>query len=188
MLRVIAFGLIGTLCLIGSTPTQYEWHRSGVTVTVTPFLLTSIRHQVAPWNVSQGAANSLLAIPSSGSVTIEPRQKPEPAPGFLPPEGATEQRAVTPGVPETIAIRYVSHGGSDADDGMSWGTAKHTIYGALVSLPGGSPKTAGSGTVYVGNASSANPVKNAGIWLMGPNDPNYASPPIAWLQCPFTIL
>ena len=76
----------------------------------------------------------------------------------------------------------VSNGGSDADDGLSWGTAKHTIYGALVSLPGGGTKTAGSGTVYVGVASAANPETDAGIWLMGPNDPNYASPPAGWLK------
>jgi hypothetical protein len=94
-----------------------------------------------------------------------------------------EQREVTPRVPETIAIRYVSNGGDDADDGLSWGTAKHTIYGALISLPGGATNTAGSGTVYVGNASSASFRTNAGIWLMGPKDPNYANPPTGWLKC-----
>ena len=186
MLRVIAFGLISTLCLIGSICTQYECYRSGSTVRLALFSLTRIRHQVAPWNVGHGAANSLLAMPSSSRVPVESPQKPEPATRFLPLEGLMEQREVTPRVPETIAIRYVSNGGNDADDGMSWGTAKHTIYGALVSLPGGSTKTAGSGTIYVGNASSANPEKNAGIWLMGPNDPNYASPPAGWLKCPVT--
>ncbi len=35
MLRVIAFGLISTLCLIGSIRTQYEWYRSGVTARLT---------------------------------------------------------------------------------------------------------------------------------------------------------
>src|SRR6516162_11662549 len=163
MLRVIAFGPISTLCLIGSMCTQYACYQSGATVRLTLFPLTSIRHQVAPWNAGHGAANSLLAMPSSSSVPVESPQKPEPATRFLPLEGAMEQREVTPRVPETIAIRYVSNGGNDADDGMSWGTAKHTIYGALVSLPGGSTKTAGSGTVYVGNASSANPGKNAGM-------------------------
>src|SRR4029077_11285122 len=169
MLRVIAFGLISTLCLIGSICTQYACYQSGATVRLTLFSLTSIRHQVAPWNVGHGAANSLLAMPSSSSMPVESPQKPETATRFLPLEGGMEQREVTPRVPETIAIRYVSNGGNDADNGMSWGTAKHTIYGALVSLPGGSTKTAGSGTIYVGNASSANPEKNAGIWLMGPN-------------------
>ena len=103
---------------------------------------------------------------------------------MAPSEGTTGQRTVTPRMPESVAIRYVSNGGSDADDGLSWGTAKHTIYGALVSLPGGGTNTAGSGTVYVGPASSANPTANAGVWLMGPNDPNYSSPPTGWLKCP----
>ena len=98
-------------------------------------------------------------------------------------ENSKKQRMTVPRAPETIAIRYVSNAGNDADDGLSWGTAKQTIYGALVSLPGGNTKTAGSGTVYVGNESSANPRTNAGIWLMGPKDPNYANPPAGWLKC-----
>ena len=51
---------------------------------------------------------------------------------------------------KTIAIRYVSDAGSDANDGLSWSTSKRTIYGALVSLPGGGTNMAGSGTIYVG--------------------------------------
>jgi hypothetical protein len=182
MLRVIAFGFISTLCLIGSIYTQYECYRSGATVRLTLFSLTRIRHQVAPWNVGHGAANSLLAMPSSSSVPVESPQKPEPTTRFLQLEGAMEQRVVTSRVPETIAIRYVSDGGNDADDGMSWGTAKHTVYGALVSLPGGGTNTVGSGTVYVGQGASANPTSGAGIWLMGPNDPSYSSPPKGWLK------
>ena len=85
-------------------------------------------------------------------------------------------------MPETIAIRCVSNSGSDADDGMSWGTAKHTVYGALVSLPGGGTNTVGNGTVCVGQGASANPTSGAEIWLMGPNDPNYSSPPKGWLK------
>ncbi len=83
-------------------------------------------------------------------------------------------------MPETIAIRYVSNGGNDADDGMSWGTAKHTIYGALVSLPGGGTKTAGSGTVYVGNASSANPENECRYLAHGAKRPKLCQSP-CWL-------
>jgi len=202
MLKVIAFGLISSLWLIGSTRTQYERHRSGVTATATPFFSTSTRHQVAPWNVGQGAANSLSAMPSSSGVRIETPQKPEPASDFLPPElrdqhenagtysitasdGTTRHKVETLSMPETIAIRYVSNGGSDADDGLSWGTAKHTIYGALVSLPGGDGvNMSGHGTLYVTNGSAANPTSGAGIWLMGERDPNYANPPAGWLKCP----
>jgi hypothetical protein len=87
-------------------------------------------------------------------------------------------------MPENIAIRYVSNGGSDVNDGVSWAAAKRTIYGALLSLPGGGTKTAGSGTVYVGPDVQANAASASdGIWLMGPKDPNYASPPAGWLKC-----
>src|SRR5215469_6243084 len=83
----------------------------------------------------------------------------------------------------TIGVRYVSKGGQDTNDGLSWGTSKGTIYGALVSLPGGGAKIAGSGTVYVGSNSIANPVPGGGIWLMAANDPNYSNPPPGWLKC-----
>ena len=43
---------------------------------------------------------------------------------------------------------------------------------------------AGSWTIDVAaTVFSANPNVNAGIWLMGPRDPNYASPPPGWLKC-----
>lgn len=95
------------------------------------------------------------------------------------------QRAATPAIAESLAIRYVSNDGSDINDGYSWASAKRTIYGALVSLPGGSPNgpASGSGTVYVASGSAANPRANSGIWLMQPQDPNYASPPPGWLRC-----
>lgn len=69
---------------------------------------------------------------------------------------------------------------TDANDGLSIGTAKLTIMAALESLPLGStsaPLTCGSGTVYAASNSNANSVANAGIWVAGPSDPNYASPP-----------
>ena len=83
-----------------------------------------------------------------------------------------------------MGIQYVAQGGSDGNDGLSWGTAKATIYNALIALPGGSasPPTAGSGTVYVGDGTRANPVANAGVWLMSNSDANYANPPAGWLR------
>jgi len=92
---------------------------------------------------------------------------------------------VSPKMPGTIAIRYVSGPGSDKNDGLSWDSAKATVHNALCSLPGGncSTKRAGSGTVYVGPDSKSSPTANAGIWLMGPSDPNYANPPAGWLKC-----
>src|SRR4029077_17625906 len=103
--------------------TQYECYRAGATVRLTLFSLAGIHHQVAPWNVGHGAANSLLVMPSSGGLPVESPQKSEPTTRFLPLEDAMEQREMTPSVPDTIAIRYVSNDGNDVDDGMSWGTA-----------------------------------------------------------------
>ena len=100
-------------------------------------------------------------------------------PAGIPPQ---DQR-LTANVSEVISIRYVSTLGSDMNDGLSLRTAKHTVYGAFISLPGGGRTAAGSGTVYVSSNSSANPTRDAGIWLLGPNDPNYLHPPAGWLQC-----
>ena len=94
-----------------------------------------------------------------------------------------EQKSVMPKMPETYAVRFVSAEGNDTNDGLSWTSAKHTIYGALVSLPGGGMRTAGSGTVSVGPGGASSPTPGGGIWLMGPNDPNFASPPPGWLKC-----
>jgi hypothetical protein len=200
MHKVYAFGLVIILLLIGSVRTQYGWGGSGIAARLTPFLSISARRQVAPWNMDEGAADSLLPTPEAGSARVEMQKNREPAPSFLPlklrdqyenawtyriaaSEFNATQSTVIPRIPESVAIRYVANGGSDANDGLLWGTAKHTIYGALVSLPGGGTNTAGSGTVYVGPASSANPTAGAGIWLMASSDPNYSSPPRGWLKC-----
>jgi hypothetical protein len=82
------------------------------------------------------------------------------------------------------AIQYVAPGGSDSNTGLSWALAMADIYTAICSLPGGncSTQVAGQGTVYVASGSSAGPFGTCGIWLMGPLDPNYASPPACWLK------
>jgi hypothetical protein len=80
----------------------------------------------------------------------------------------------------------VSSAGADSNDGLSWGSSKLTIYAAICSLANGNCGTqvAGSGTVYVAPNSAMNQTSTAGIWLMGANDPNYASPPTGWLKMP----
>jgi hypothetical protein len=96
----------------------------------------------------------------------------------------------TPQNPPTVkpaqedGLRFVSSSGNDLNDGLSWGSAKGTLYGALISLPGGSriPPSAGSGTVYFADGSKANPIATDGVWLMGPGDPNYRNPPPGWLR------
>lgn len=77
------------------------------------------------------------------------------------------------------AVRYVSSHGSDRNDGLSWGTAKASImaaYDSLASLahPGG--------TIEVCSSGQNVPVDSGGhgLWIMGPADPHYASPPAGW--------
>src|SRR5450432_964923 len=98
------------------------------------------------------------------------------------PQDSIHNATLEPSVED--AIRYVSLAGNDANSGLSWGRAKLTIYGALVSLPGGSGphSTAGAGTVYFSDGVSANPTANAGIWLMARDDPQYARTPTGWLR------
>jgi len=83
-----------------------------------------------------------------------------------------------------IYHQYVSLYGNDANDGYTWQSAKKTVYAALLTLPGAGALQSGYGTVFVGDGAFANPTAGAGIWLMGPNDPNYASPPAGWLRAP----
>ena len=86
---------------------------------------------------------------------------------------------------QQATIRYVSGTGTDSNDGLSWGSSKATVFAALVSLPGGKAvgPFSGSGTVYVAPGSALNPTANAGVWVMAPHDPNFASPPAGWLKC-----
>jgi len=63
------------------------------------------------------------------------------------------------------------------------GTAKNSVFAALQALPGGSksPPTAGRGTVYF-SGGVFHPKPLCGIWIMGPSDPNFATPPSCWLR------
>jgi hypothetical protein len=97
--------------------------------------------------------------------------------------------AIKPATSTSIQFVAVTCNGgspcSDSNDGLSWGTAKKTVYSAECSLPLGNcgTKTAGNGTIYIGTFSQTNPTAGAGLWLMGPNDPNYNSLPTGWLKC-----
>lgn len=208
MIRVSAAWLIMTLSLIGTICAQYARRGWVIAATMMPILSTSTWHQANLADIGQGILNNLLLTMSeSGDARIEMRQKPELAARFRPSEfrdrykyagtspiaaseGTMGQGTATTRKPNISAIRYVSNGGSDANDGLSWDSAKATVFAALEALPGGSAigPFAGSGTVYVGPGSSANPTANAGIWLMSGGDPNYASPPAGWLKCTSCIL
>jgi hypothetical protein len=82
------------------------------------------------------------------------------------------------------SIEYVTPEGNDSNDGLSWGSAKLTLFGACEALPGGatSPATCGKGTVFFTSGVHSNPTSADGLWLMGTFDPNYASPPTGWLR------
>ena len=81
-------------------------------------------------------------------------------------------------------VLYVSTSGNDSNDGKSWATAKLTLYGAVTSLPGGSSTQAGVGVIYVSDGVNAHPNAGTGLWIMGPNDPNFGSLPAGWIKAP----
>lgn len=105
------------------------------------------------------------------------------------------------GIPANVArkpalpndpVQYVSANGNDANDGLSWGSAKLTVYAALQALPGGSTGVAGGGVVKIsGTVAYGGPAANQGMNIMGGGDANFASPPSGWLKkltsAPITI-
>lgn len=101
--------------------------------------------------------------------------------GGSPTLSLTGNEQIKPGASDSVM--YASVNGNDSNDGLSWGSAKLTIFGAMVALPGGNgTTTAGSGTIYVGPNTKAHPTTGVGIWFMGGGDPNYASPPAGWVK------
>jgi len=82
------------------------------------------------------------------------------------------------------SVQYVSPGGSDLNDGVSWAAAKLTLVGACEALPGGTagPPTCGKGTIYFADGVYAQPAAACGLWLMGSTDPNYSNPPPCWIK------
>ena len=84
--------------------------------------------------------------------------------------------AVSP--PPNDGIQFVSAGGDDANDGLSWGTSKLTAYAAVTSLPGGSASdfTAGNGTVFLSEGTATNLSiggPQASLSILGPSDPHW---------------
>lgn len=87
----------------------------------------------------------------------------------------------------TDAIQYVSPNGLDTNDGLSWGTAKLSIYAAYNALYG---LATPGGTIFVApNSACGGPVTGQGLWIMGSGDPNYATPPSGWVKAmPFSLI
>jgi len=74
-------------------------------------------------------------------------------------------------------IRYASSEGANAQDGLTWGTAKKDILGAYDALP-----AAGGKIFYAGGTYADSVNTDRGLWIVGPNSANYASPPTGWRQ------
>lgn len=98
-------------------------------------------------------------------------------PVTLSAEGVTGNVAIKP----TAPIQFVAVNGNDSWDGLSMGTAKLTIMAAYDALP-----TSGGEIQILSNPANAQlgpactSTTGQGIWLMGPADPNYSSPPPGW--------
>ena len=130
---------------------------------------------------AQGVSTQALRVMNSGFFTLLDFPTNLTANRNLHVPNATGELALTSLASD--GIQYVSANGVDANDGLSPGTAKLTLYSALQALPSGSSTTAGVGTVYViGTVNYGGPVSGQGMWLMGPGDPNFASPPSGWLK------
>jgi hypothetical protein len=71
---------------------------------------------------------------------------------------------------------YVAVDGNDNFDGLSWQTAKATILAAYDAAVGGSRIYIGDGSIVGGE------VNGQGIWILGPSDSHYNSPPAGWRQ------
>lgn len=73
--------------------------------------------------------------------------------------------------------RYAHPDGNNANDGLTWGSAKQYILNAYDALP------STGGTLRIANGTNVGgEVAEQGIWIVGPNDVNYASPPTGWRQ------
>jgi hypothetical protein len=83
------------------------------------------------------------------------------------------------------AVLYVSPNGSDSSDGLSWGSAKKTLYAAVAAVEN---STVAGGTLYVAaNTACGGPVSGQGLWLIGDNDPNHSSPPSGWIYADWPL-
>jgi len=101
--------------------------------------------------------------------------------------GPASSTSYVPITPTAAAVRYAAPWGSNANDGTTWGTAKLNIDNAICALPGGScagpPYTQGAGTVYYAdNTYACAQDANSGLYIMGPGDPNFSTPPTCWMK------
>ena len=80
-------------------------------------------------------------------------------------------------------IQFVSQYGSDLNDGLSWGSAKLTIYAAWNALPLvlGNEYAKSGGTIFVGDGVTwGGTVSGQGLRVIGAGDPNWNSGSPTW--------
>ena len=94
-------------------------------------------------------------------------------------------RSVATEAKSSDAVLYVSPNGSDSSDGLSWGSAKQTLYAAVATVEN---STVGGGTIYLAaNTACGGPVSGQGLWLIGDNDPKHTSPPSGWIYADWPL-
>jgi len=199
LLVSIILGSSLTCTTLTSAYTDTSIARTGIDVNTS--LPVTALHMAAPLPVAQGGTGTASpALVPGTNVTITgswPNQTINSSSGGggnLPSHPQSPTSVAGTGVvsqkpASTQDMQFVSVEGNDSNDGLSWGTAKATVFAALEALPGGSasPPTAGRGTVYISNSNiyaavKANADSSCGVWIMGSQDPNYSSPPHCWLQ------
>lgn len=94
------------------------------------------------------------------------------------PQGPTGPSGAGPAFGNPGATLYVkSDTGNNTNDCLTWNSACQTILGAYDKL------SANGGTIYFGdNSCVGGEVADQGIWIIGPDDPLYATPPAGWRQ------
>jgi hypothetical protein len=103
------------------------------------------------------------------------------------PGAAGANVALKPTLP---GIQYVSSTGNNSNDGLSPGSAKLTVYAALIALSGGSagpPLQAGSGTLFLTADVGVGASDGGGLRFVGNGSAEYASPPTGWMRAPSAL-
>jgi hypothetical protein len=103
---------------------------------------------------------------------------------FLNPNGNLTGGTAALKFQSSASARYAAPYGNNANDGLSWGSPKHSLDKALEALPGGDGVVnAGHGTVYfLQGTVPCEADASYGVMLMGNTDPNYVTPPTCWVK------
>ena len=125
----------------------------------------------------------VMSVTSNGATTSEPMVLIDGS--KVAGGGGGTPNAATP----ALYAASPSYGGSDSNDGLTPATPKSSIMSAYDDLP---TSNLNGGTIYaIGPTVPACPSgspSGCGIWIMGPGDPNYSSPPSGWRKAKYSYL